>query len=120
MAEIAGTILVVDDDVTVRRLAARMLQQHGFCVIEADCGSAGLESFTTHHKKVDLVLSDVVMPKMSGTEMIEQILTIDPSVRVLLMTGFAVEAMLPKAVPIVSKPFTSDSLVQSVKACLAA
>ena len=120
MAETTGTILVVDDDVSVRRLTTRMLQQHGFCVIEAECGTDGLERFSEHHNNVDLVLSDVMMPKMSGTEMVEQILTINPSVRVLMMTGFAVEAMLPKAVPIVSKPFTSDALVQSVKACLAA
>jgi DNA-binding NtrC family response regulator len=114
------TILVVDDDEQVRQLAARMLEKQGYCVIEAESGTVGLERFSQHHEKVDLVLSDVLMPKMSGPEMIQRILTINPSTRVMLMTGYSVEAILPKTVPIVAKPFTLEVLVETVRACLAA
>src|SRR6267154_87028 len=98
MPDIAETILVVDDDEQVRHLAANILQKHGYSVIEAGSGSDGLERFSKHHNEVDLVLSDVMMPEMSGTEMVQRILTIKPAMRVLMMSGYAVEPILPKAV----------------------
>ena len=71
-----------------------------------------------------MVLSDIVMPQMTGTEMVQQILTIDPSVRVTFMTGLPAEAKLPegaqKTISILEKPFTPEALVRTVRECLAA
>jgi two-component system cell cycle sensor histidine kinase/response regulator CckA len=116
----SDTILLVDDDSGVRRLAASMLEMHGYTVIEAESGLQGLESFTQHHKEVRLILSDVVMPQMTGTDMIQRIRNIDPSMPVMLMTGYAADIDVPEAVPILSKPFTLESLIHTVESCLAA
>jgi CheY-like chemotaxis protein len=79
------TILVVDDNTAVRQLVAALLQQNGYSVIEADCGPKGLACFAAEHGCVDFVLSDIVMPDMSGPEMVQEILRIEPSMRVMFM-----------------------------------
>jgi len=112
------TILVVDDDPAVRRLTATILKSQGYGVIEAGSGMDGLKCFADHHNTVDLVLSDVLMPNMTGTEMIERILAVDPSVPVMLMTGWAKDSALPEGVPVLSKPFTPGALLQALQACL--
>lgn len=114
------TILVVDDDSAIRKLTAKMLEKQGYGVIEADSGSQGLERFNQYRSQVNLILSDVVMPQMSGTEMVERILALDPSVLVLFMTGYAADATLPKCVPVLPKPFTAEMLDQTVRQRLAA
>jgi len=116
----SDTILLVDDDSSVRRLAASMLEMHGYTVIEAESGQQGLDSFTQHHEEVRLILSDVVMPQMTGTDMIQRIRNIDPSMPVMLMTGYASDIEVPEAVPVLSKPFTLESLLHTVESCLSA
>lgn len=113
------TILIVDDDSAIRRLTATLLERHGYTVIEAESGSQGLERFTQYRNEVSLILSDVVMPRMLGTKMIQLILALDPSVPVLLMTGYAADADLPQSVPVLSKPFTAAMLVQTVSVAIA-
>ena len=115
----SGTILIVDDDSAVRQLAAAILQRHGYRVLEANGGSQGLEFFAQHHKEISLILTDIDMPQMTGTEMIRQIRNLDPSVPVMVMTGCSADAPLPQAVPVLSKPFTSRMLLQGVRECLA-
>jgi CheY-like chemotaxis protein len=110
------TLLVVDDDATVRRLTATILRKQGHPVIEADGGLEGLERFAEHHRKIDFVLSDIVMPHMTGTEMIEAILALDASVPVMLMTGCAIGIKVPEGIPILSKPFTAGVLLQVIRA----
>jgi CheY-like chemotaxis protein len=112
------TILVVDDDATVRRLTATILRNQGQTVIEADCGLEGLERFAEHHGKIDLVFSDIVMPQMTGTEMIEKIMALDASVPVMLMTGCAIGIKVPEGIPILPKPFTAVVLLQAIRARL--
>src|SRR4051812_30630123 len=105
----SNTILLVDDDPAVRGMAASMLEMHGYTVIEAENGQEGWESFRQHHEQVRLILSDVVMPQMSGTDLIQRIRNIDPSMPVMLMTGYSSGVDLPEAVPVLSKPFTLQS-----------
>ncbi|HTS31239.1 MAG TPA: response regulator [Bryobacteraceae bacterium] len=114
----SNTILVVDDDPAVRRLTAAILESSGYNVIEAECGRQGLERFAEHHQTVELVLSDVVMPRMSGIEMIGRILALDPSMPVLLMTGWSGGDKPPDAVPVLAKPFTPSRLLQAITSCL--
>lgn len=111
-------VLIVDDDASVRRVAAMILKTRGYKVIEADSGFDGLERFAEHHGTIDLVLSDIVMPQMTGPEMIEKMLAVDPFVPVMLMTGCAMDSKLPEAIPVLPKPFTPATLLQAVSARL--
>jgi CheY-like chemotaxis protein len=112
------TVLVVDDDASVRRLTATVLETYGYNVIEADSGFEGLERFAEHHGTIDLVLTDIVMPHMTGPEMIETILAMDPSFPVMLMSGCAMGLKVPEAIPILPKPFTAGVLLQASRARL--
>ena len=118
------TILVVDDDSGVLRLVAAVLQTAGYKILEATCGREGLERFSEHHSDIGLVLSDLSMPAMTGSEMIRHILRIDPGVRVMFMTGTTEEPKLPgeycnNNFILLHKPFTIDGLIGSVEKSLA-
>jgi CheY-like chemotaxis protein len=89
------TILVVDDDSGVLRLVAAVLETAGYKILEATCGREGLERFSGHRSDIGLVLSDLSMPTMTGSEMIRHILRIAPGVRVMFMTGATEESKLP-------------------------
>jgi CheY-like chemotaxis protein len=115
----SNTILVVDDDPTVRRLTAAILKINGYNVIEANCGLQGLERFAEYQNTVELVISDIVMPNMTGTEMIARILALAPAMPVMLMTGWTMGSKVPAAVPVLSKPFTPLLLLETIRACLA-
>jgi CheY-like chemotaxis protein len=81
------TILVVDDDAAVRNLSLTLLRRCGFRTLEAFDGESGLSTFLRHQNDVDLVLTDVVMPKVSGPQMVDKILESNPSVKVVFMSG---------------------------------
>jgi CheY-like chemotaxis protein len=115
-------ILVVDDEPLVRLFVVAMLENNGFVVLAASSGEEGLQCFS-QNDDVKLVLSDLLMPGMSGPEMIRQILTTHNSVKVLFMTG-----MDPNSSPtefrkeqysLLQKPFTLETLLNSVRGCLA-
>src|ERR1051325_9473495 len=112
------SILVVDDDAVVRRVVAATLQRHGFAVVEAECGDDGLRSFSEHRGSLALILTDVLMPGMTGPEMIERILAIDPHARVMFMTGAISDTRLPrretKRYQLIHKPFTPQHLLNTV------
>jgi CheY-like chemotaxis protein len=112
------TILVVDDDASVPRLTATILKINGYGVIEADCGLEGLGRFAEHQSDVDLVLSDVVMPHMTGLEMVEKIHALDPSALVMLMSGCSIGLKVEEAIPVLPKPFTPTALLQAIRARL--
>ncbi len=118
MGHIDPVILIVDDDPMVLRMTGAILKNHGFKVVEANSGEEGLKRFTEHHTTVGLVLTDVVMPSMTGPEMIERILALDPTVPVLFMSGCTGVLRLPEAARRLSKPFAPEALIQSVRACL--
>jgi two-component system cell cycle sensor histidine kinase/response regulator CckA len=116
-------ILVVDDDPLVRRFVAMTLGRNGFTVHVADNGDTGLQYFSEHGAGLAMVLTDVVMPGLSGPEMVERMLAIDPEVRVMFMTGTASDARLPsrnvKTYQLIHKPFTPQGLLHTVRDCLA-
>jgi two-component system cell cycle sensor histidine kinase/response regulator CckA len=116
------TILVVDDETMVRRVATRSLERYGYNVYGASSGLRGWECFREHPDEIDLVLTDVVMPAMTGPEMVQKILGDKPAVKVLFMTGYGREFTLParseKRFAVVHKPFTAAGLVQAVRECL--
>ena len=116
-------ILVVDDDSGVLRLVAAVLQNAGYKILEATCGREGLKRFSEHRADILLVLSDLSMPAMTGSEMFRHILRVAPGVRVMFMTG-TTEPKLPGEYSknnfiLLHKPFTIDGLIGSVEKSLA-
>jgi len=118
----AAKILVVDDEPMVRRFVVATLQSRGFGVLEASSGQEGLKYFS-EHDGVDLVLTDILMPVMSGPEMIQHIVKIDPCVKIMFMTRTDPDKRLmnfhDKHYLLLHKPFTLDKLLKSVQDCLA-
>ncbi len=112
-------ILVVDDEPGVRGLAARMLRSAGYEVTEAANGIEALHLFEREPDRFDLVLTDIIMPAMSGPELIERLLAIRPTLRAMCMTGYAHDpfAVVSESarVPVLAKPFTRAYLLLHVR-----
>jgi PAS domain S-box-containing protein len=114
------TILVVEDEETVRTLAARVLSDAGYGVIRAADGS---EAYGIVHdgERVDLVLSDIVMPRMSGVELAERLAAIRPDLPVVFMSGYTGTELMPgvqAAAAYLQKPFAAESLLQRIREVL--
>jgi PAS domain S-box-containing protein len=88
-AKEGGTVLLVEDESAVRALARDFLHVLGYEVIEADCAEKALALFEGHAGSIRVVVSDVVMPGMSGVELARRLVTIQPGLKVLLMSGYA-------------------------------
>ena len=116
-------ILVVDDEESLRHLASRVLARHGYRVIEASNGAEALHIVSTHDGHINLVLSDLIMPGMHGTEMVDQLLKRRADLRVLYMSGYADQAIPNHQVSratLLDKPFTSSELLRRVRESLTA
>jgi len=118
------TLLVVDDEEMVRRLAARMLVALGFRVLVAGSGQEAVRLLRRGAHRIDGVVTDVAMPGIGGRELGETIAQCWPQIRVLYMSGFAAgrmvtEGSLDPAVPFIQKPFTSEQLGRKVREVLA-
>jgi two-component system, cell cycle sensor histidine kinase and response regulator CckA len=112
------TILVVDDEAGVRVMVARMLSLSGYSVISAQSGEEAVSIVQDYAAPIDLVLTDVRMPEMSGPEMVEQLQKMRPGIRVMYMSAFSRD-VLPAGVqdtdiPFLTKPFTMRTLALSV------
>jgi two-component system cell cycle sensor histidine kinase/response regulator CckA len=118
----AGTVLVVEDDDAVRGFATRVLEQAGYRVLAAAGGIAALE--IAREATVDLLLTDVVMPTMSGREVADRLTSIAPGVRVLFVSGhdentIVRQGVLDPSIRYLAKPFTADGLIGAVDDVLA-
>jgi two-component system, cell cycle sensor histidine kinase and response regulator CckA len=118
------TVLVVDDEEMVRRLAARMLVTLGFRVLVAGSGQEAVRLLRRGAHRIDGVVTDVAMPGIGGRELGETIAQCWPQIRVLYMSGFAAgrmvtEGSLDPTVPFIQKPFTSEQLGRKVRELLA-
>jgi len=119
-----GTILVVEDETAVRKLACNILHSHGYEVLEASSSPDALRLAETHGGPIDLLLTDVVMPRMNGRELYRQIASLRPDVKVLYMSGYindviAHHGVLDAQIEFLQKPFTVDGLVRRVSEMLA-
>ncbi len=116
------TILLVEDDVTMRRLTGTMLEQHGYKVIEAGDGKAALDVIASDHAKIDLVLTDVVMKGMNGPELVLQLIESHPALKVVYMSGYTGELFanreIDSGIRLLEKPFTRADLLKTVDAAL--
>ncbi|MBI1949516.1 MAG: PAS domain S-box protein [Deltaproteobacteria bacterium] len=119
----AETVLVVEDEDGVRRLVRRVLERAGYLVLTASNGSEGLHAFERHQGTIDLVLSDVVMPVMSGPDFVAHARKLRPAIKVLFMSGYNDDAVtrhgvMEGTVDLINKPLTQDQLLQRVRAAL--
>ncbi|WP_026480850.1 response regulator [Ahrensia sp. 13_GOM-1096m] len=118
-----STVLVVDDDASVRTFTARALMLDGHDVDQADDGDVALEMIIEKNGAYDLVLSDIRMPAMDGIEMAKTAVKDFPDLKILLMTGFAEQreraSDLSKIIiDVVPKPFSLADIRQAVKSAL--
>ena len=118
---IFATVLVVDDDQSVRGLVRRILAEQGYTILEAEDGAAGFDLALAHAGCIDLLLTDVIMPKINGITLAIRLREARPGLAVLYMSGYLESTMLlardSKAV-MLQKPFTSDRLVAAVRRAL--
>jgi PAS domain S-box-containing protein len=119
----AGTILLVEDEEAVRRLASRVLAARGYTVLSAANGLQALDTVQRHPGAIDLVITDVVMPQMSGRELAELVRPRRPATKILYVSGYTDDAIvrhgvLDAGVVFLQKPFTPDGLARKVKEIL--
>jgi two-component system, cell cycle sensor histidine kinase and response regulator CckA len=118
-----ATILVVDDEVLLRRLLVRQLRSEGYNVLEATYGMEALEVARTSDEPIHLVLSDIRMPGMLGTELARRLVAEHPSVRVVLMSAHLLDDLTTVSdsrgvVQVLTKPFDGQTMLAVVKLVL--
>ena len=133
------TILVVDDDPSMRLICVRTLRAEGFTVLEAEGSSESLKILATHQEPIDLLLTDLMLPppgfqltsaensypRVHGHEVIQQALAMKKSFRVILMSSLSEQErkayrLVAAHVPFLQKPFSVETLIELVHAVLAA
>lgn len=117
------TILVVEDEPAVRRMAIRTLERLGYNVIEAENGGSALLTCERYDGQIDLLVTDVVMPQMSGHELAKRLALTRPQMKILYMSGYTENAIVYNGVlapetEFLAKPFMPDVLAQKVRAVL--
>ena len=117
------TVLIVEDDSSIRKLARKVLQAYGYNVLDAEEGEQALRIIEEHEGPIHLLVTDVVMPKMSGRELAERLQSLRPEVKVIYMSGYTDDAIahhgvLEQGVNFIEKPFTPKGLARKVREVL--
>jgi CheY-like chemotaxis protein len=121
----AATILLVEDEAQLARLIREILEQHGYTVLEAAASAEAIRLGEQYAGPIDLLLTDVVMPQMGGSELARRLITVRPDLKVLYMSGYADDVIAPhgvqdESVTLLQKPFSPELLVGTVRAVLEA
>jgi PAS domain S-box-containing protein len=117
------TVLLAEDDAAVLELHRMILEEAGYRVIEAVDGRDALDKFTEHRTEVDILATDVIMPKMNGKSLYEEMRKIRPDMKVLFMSGYTKEIILEKGILddefcVITKPVTSYALLKKMREIL--
>jgi PAS domain S-box-containing protein len=117
------TILLVEDEETVRVIMRSLLEESGYRVLEAIDGEDGLRLFKENRGKINLVLSDIIMPKMQGREMYEEIKKIAPDIKILFISGYPADFIDQKSFSeneknVIDKPVIPDELLRKIREVL--
>ena len=115
----AETVLVVEDEPSLRKLACQVLMRNGYTVLESKDENDAITVASHHKEPIQLLLTDVIMPTMKGTEVYEKVCKFHPQVRVLYMSGYtanviAHHGVLDEGVHFLQKPFSAESLLEKV------
>jgi two-component system, cell cycle sensor histidine kinase and response regulator CckA len=119
----AETVLVVEDDEALRNLITALLGSSGYKVLAAANGEEALRLVQENREQIDLLLTDMLMPAMTGVELAEQLRELQPQVKVLLMSGYAGDLiqryrLSTTEIMLIEKPFTRHSLLSKIRAAL--
>jgi two-component system cell cycle sensor histidine kinase/response regulator CckA len=117
------TILIAEDEPALRALTREVLEEHGYAVIEAGSGDGALRRAEEHSGVIDLLLTDVVMPRMSGRELADRLAQQRPGLRVMFMSGYTDDAVvrhgvLAPSAAFIQKPFGPESLLAKIREVL--
>jgi CheY-like chemotaxis protein len=118
-----ASILLADDDASVRELVRRALTQDGHTVTVTEDGAEALQHLSAHAASIDVVVSDVNMPQIDGVTLAQKAVAIKPSIAVVLMSGFSEQLDRASAIKagklaVISKPFTLEQIKSKVRAVL--
>ncbi len=113
-------VLLVEDEASVRTLAETILRRQGYRVVAADSGRAAIEIWKERRGEIDILLTDVIMPHMSGSELAHQLRAMKPGLKVLFMSGYtddmiASHGLLAGETQLIQKPFTSKELSRKLR-----
>jgi len=112
------TILLAEDDALLRKLTRKMLEEHGYKVLEATNGEAALEAISRHASRIDLTLTDVAMKGMNGPDLVLRLMDLHPGMKVVYMSGYTGELIahqgLQSGIPLLEKPFTRAALLKTI------
>ncbi len=119
----AETVLLAEDAAAVRTVARQVLERLGYTVLEAPNGEAALHVARKHHGPIDLLLTDVVMPELSGRQLADQLKALRPGLKVLYASGYTDDAVvrhgvLEPGIAYLQKPFTPEGLARKVREVL--
>jgi len=118
----SADVLVVDDEPLVRWFAARVLREEGFGVYEATDGAEALEVIRADVADLDVVVSDIVMPRMNGVQLLQSLSTLRPDLPVILMSGYGTDQLADLGIAgpcgVLGKPFSPQALVAEVRRCI--
>jgi CheY-like chemotaxis protein len=113
------TILLCEDEDAVRNLVRRILEQAGYHVLLARNGAEALELCQRADLSIDLLLTDAVMPVMSGPELLRRVMVLRPELRLMIMSGYS-DRPAVSGIPFIAKPFTPAELEKQVRQALEA
>jgi len=112
------TLLLAEDDKIMRRLTRKMLEAHGYQVLEAEDGKSALQVIGSHSGSIALILTDVVMKGMNGPELVLRLIDSHPEIKVVYMSGYTGELVanhgLDGGIPLLEKPFTRADLLKTL------
>jgi two-component system cell cycle sensor histidine kinase/response regulator CckA len=115
------TILLIDDEQSVRSIVVKILRRAKYHVIEAEDGETAVKAAKTHVGKIDLVLTDMYMPGMRGPEVVQALVPICSGLRALFMSGYADQdsrTAVPPGANFLNKPFSGQELTAAVEAVM--
>ncbi len=117
---VGGRILLVDDEEMIRLLSRTVLESAGYHVREAGDGVEAVEAFAIHAADIDLVILDLVMPRLSGRDAARRLVALDPAVKILLSSGYSTDDVsdIPEALGLLSKPYRPCALLAAVRDAL--
>jgi len=119
-SSVKGRVLVVDDEPLIREMAREILESHGYSVAEAVDGQSGLETFMDQPGGFDLLILDLVMPRLHGFQVMDRILQVAPATRILISSGFSPDTRPELTRPtrttgFLAKPYRSRDLLEQVR-----
>ncbi|GAV19221.1 two-component system, NtrC family, sensor histidine kinase HydH [Mariprofundus micogutta] len=113
------TVLIIDDEAAIREIAAVLLDEQGITTLEAEDGDDGLKQFNRYRDKIDMILLDLTMPKMSGEECCKEIRKLDKAIPIIIASGYSKEVISPRFMEdeisaFLQKPYAPEILLNTV------